>query len=85
MRRTVTLDDEIYRRAKALATQRGCSTSALVEASLRDFLTRVGDSRPLDSFPILRQSGGLLPGVDRADSRDLRSTVINNWNAAALP
>ena len=70
MRTTITVDDEIYRRAKAHAAVTGQTVGSVVEDALRDLLARMEAPRPhlvdLPAFEV-----GFLPGVDYNDDSAL--------------
>lgn len=72
MRTTVTIDDELLRRARVLAVESGRSLGAIVEDALRVHLTvrRAGGSLPDIDFPTVGGSG-LQPGVDLDDKDSL--------------
>lgn len=73
MRTTVRMDDELLRRAKAIAAQRDTTLTAILEHALRDWLDRQrrAPRRPRVDLPVSRAGGGLLPGVSLDDSADL--------------
>jgi hypothetical protein len=70
---TLRMDDELLRRAKAVAAEEGESLTAFIEGALRQRLEarqQAADApRPL--IPVASGSGGLLPGVDLDDSAAL--------------
>ena len=70
MRTTITVDDEIYRQAKAHAAVTGQTVGSVVEDALRDLLARMEAPRPylvdLPTFEV-----GFLPGVDYNDNSAL--------------
>ena len=63
MRTTVTLDDDLYRRAKVKAAQEGTTFSALVAEALEG---RVCDEKPFE-FTVSREGGGMLHGLTTDD------------------
>lgn len=67
MRTTITIDDDVYRRTKALAASTGRTVGSLVEEALRARLalrpTHARDLPPAPTSP-----GGLRPGVDLDNS-----------------
>lgn len=70
MRTTITIDDDVYQRTKALAAESGRTVGSVVEEALRVRLAlRSADSAPVRPLPTSR--GGLLPGVDLDDSAAL--------------
>jgi len=85
VRTTLTIDDDLYRMTKALAEQRGCSVSSVVEDSLREAIDRLGDPALQRQLPVLSQSGGTLAGVDLEDRRALRQLLNTGANSSALP
>jgi hypothetical protein len=71
MRTTVDLSDDIYRRAKSMAAERGTTLRALIEAALHRELDR---TRRADGFRLVNASvrgKGLQAGVDERDFREL--------------
>jgi hypothetical protein len=70
MRTTVTLDDEVYRAAKAHAALTGQSVGSVIEDALRDLLA--GTRAPSGYVPAIpRAETGLHPGVDYTDTSAL--------------
>jgi hypothetical protein len=63
MRITVTLDDDLYRRAKVKAAQEGTTFSALVAEAL---VRRLGEAEPFQ-FTVCHAGGGLRPGLSTDD------------------
>ncbi len=73
MRTTVRLDDDLLRRIKALAAQRGSTLTAVLQEALREWLSRQrrGARREPTELPVSDRSGGLRPGVDLDDAAGL--------------
>jgi hypothetical protein len=73
MRTTVRMQDELLRRAKEIAAQRGTTLTAILEQALREWLERQrqGNRRRRADLPVSRSGGGLLPGVNLDDTADL--------------
>ena len=73
MRTTVRLDDGLFKRAKHEAAKRGETLTSLIEKGLRLIIAQ--PARPLRRrkvrLPVCPMAGGVLPGVDIADSADL--------------
>lgn len=71
MRTTVTIDDDVYREAKAAAAKSGRPVGALIEDALRLVL---GPGEHTDELPPFRQfSGtGLQPGVNIDSNAELQ-------------
>jgi hypothetical protein len=72
-RTTVRLEDGLMDRVKLEASRRGETVTSLIEKGLRLMLAqskRVRSRRRV-ILPVSRSRGGLLPGVDLADSRAL--------------
>jgi hypothetical protein len=64
MQTTLRLDDELYRRAKAAAAERGTSLTRLVEEAIRDCLNRATAPAPRRRrlrLPVATATGGLAP------------------------
>jgi hypothetical protein len=64
MQTTLRLDDDLYRRAKAAAAERGMSLTRLVEDAIRALLDRPVPSprRKRLRLPVSSATGGLAPG-----------------------
>ena len=84
MRTTLDIDDNLYKRAKATAAERGCSVTSVIEEALRLAL----DSKPQQParrpLPVSKEAGGLLPGVDLHDGRALRALLDEGRDINAL-
>lgn len=72
MRTTVRLDDDLLRRAEALAARTGRALTAVIEDGLREGLARPRrrQRRPPVILPTLKGKG-LRPGVDLDGTADL--------------
>ena len=71
MRTTITIDEDLYRRAKATAARHGRTVSELIEDAVRESLRpRRGLTSEVAPLPTFGGSG-VLPGVDLADFRSL--------------
>jgi plasmid stability protein len=84
MRTTMNLDDDLYRRAKALAAARGCSVTSVVEDALRTALLQRDQPTEFRGLPVSTQLGGLLPGIDLDDSRSLQAVLDDGTRIDAL-
>jgi plasmid stability protein len=69
VRTTLNLDDTLYRELKVRAAQEGVTLTSVIEDALRDHLRRRVTRQADRVLPVLRQSGGVRPGVDLADNR----------------
>lgn len=71
VRTTITIDEQVYREAKAVAARSARTVSQVIEDAVRSALREVsgpvGDLEPLPTFG----RGGTLPGVDLADQSAL--------------
>ena len=76
MRTTITIDDDLYRRAKVRSAQSGQPVSKLIEVA-------VAHAEPVEALPIYGGSG-VLPGVDLADGRSLREVMEGERPVDAL-
>ena len=64
MRTTITIDEALYRRAKAKAALTGRTVSGVIEDAVRDSL-RPGNRGAAELRPLPTYGGsGVLPGVD---------------------
>jgi hypothetical protein len=75
MRTTLSIDDDLYRRAKAAAALRGSSVTSLIEEALRQALDAPANPTPVPDLPVARETGGPLPGIDLHDSRALAAVL----------
>jgi hypothetical protein len=65
MRTTITIRDDVLKRARQLALARSCTLSDLVEESLQRTLAAPAVALPLEQARIPTFAGrGLQPGVD---------------------
>ena len=74
MRTTVSIDDGLYRRAKARAAESGQSVGSVMEDALRALLDRPepgGTLAPLTVF----DGSGVLPGIDLDDNASVRAIL----------
>lgn len=70
MRTTLTIDDDVYRQAKAIAATTGRSVGSVVEEALRLLLARAShEATSVGPLPV--SPGTPRPGVDLDDSADL--------------
>lgn len=77
VRTTLNIDDEIYRRIKALAALRGESVTAVVEESLRVTLLAAQAPEIPMAMPLSQRRHGYAPefvasGVDPSDTSAVR-------------
>lgn len=71
MRTTITLPDDLYRRAKSQAARDGRTVSDLIADAVRQALRpRRQERADLPAMPVVSGSG-LMPGVDLADTSSL--------------
>ena len=75
MRTTIRLDDDLFRRVKALAATQGRTLGDVVEDALRQALDL--SAAPAGELPPLPTVGGTgtLPGVDLNDAAGLRDLM----------
>jgi hypothetical protein len=84
MRTTLDIDDQLYRRAKATAAERGCTVTSVIEEALRLALDGKQEGGRVPPLPVSKESGGLLPGVDLYDGRALRDLLDEGRDLNAL-
>jgi hypothetical protein len=77
MRTTVRLSEELLRKAKRKAAEKGQTLTSLIEEGLRIVLADSAHlrRRARVQLPISRASGGTLPGVDLNRSSDLEERM----------
>jgi hypothetical protein len=77
MRTTVRLSEELLRKAKRKAVEKGQTLTSLIEEGLRIVLANPGGARRRGhlKLPISMASGGTLPGIDLNRSSDLEDRM----------
>jgi len=77
MRTTVRLPEELLRKAKRKAAEKGQTLTALIEEGLKVVLAEGerGPRRTQARLPISRATGGTLPGIDLNRSADLEDRM----------
>lgn len=75
MRTTVSISDELLTAAKRLASERGQSLGAVIDAALRRELTlpRRRDDRP--ALPVFHGGSGPRPGLDMTSNRAVQEVL----------
>lgn len=84
MRTTLSLDDDLYRRAKAAAALQGSSVTSLIEDALRRALDAPTTPTPVPDLPVARETGGPLPGINLHDARALAAVLDEGRSSDAL-
>lgn len=84
MRTTLSIDDDLYRRAKAAAALQGRSVTSLIEDALRRALDAPPALVPVPDLPVARETGGPLPGIDLHDARSLAAVLDEGRSVDAL-
>jgi len=74
MRTTLNLDDELARRAKRLAAERGTTLTALIERGLRDVLL-ASEARAAYRLDLPTVKGSAPPDVDVSDREALLAAM----------
>lgn len=75
VRTTISIDDDLYRRAKERAARTGRTVSSLIEDAVREALRpRRNSGHDLKPLPVFGGSG-VMPGVDLSDSSNLRDLM----------
>jgi hypothetical protein len=76
MRTTIRLSDDLLRKAKKQAAEKGRTLTSLIEEGLKAVLA---EPRPAPTvrlrLPVSKASGGTLPGVDLNRSSDLEDRM----------
>lgn len=83
MRTTVTIDDDLLRRAKERAARTGRSLGEVIDDALRAALASRPRSREVPALPVFGRSG-LRPGVDLENKEHLADLLGDN-DARATP
>ncbi|PKO43448.1 MAG: hypothetical protein CVU30_07615 [Betaproteobacteria bacterium HGW-Betaproteobacteria-3] len=84
---TISVDDELVRRARIKAIEEGTSLSAKV----RDFLASyaMGSTQPrftpAPELPVFRGAGGLQPGVQAGSNKSLLAAADGHTPPAPAP
>lgn len=84
MRTTLSIDDVLYRRAKAAAALQGCSVTSLIEDALHRLLDTPTTPAPVPELPVASETGGPLPGIDLHDARALAAVLDEGRTVDAL-
>jgi len=74
MRTTLSIDEQLLIAAKQRARERGQTLGQIVEDALRLELSRPA-AAAAPAVPVLRDGGGLRPGVDATSNRALREAL----------
>jgi predicted CopG family antitoxin len=84
VRTTITIDDDLYRRAKTRAAQEGRSVSDFIADAVRQAVKpRRRDAAELVDLPVAGGSG-VLPGVDLTDPSALADVMDHDVPLDAL-
>jgi hypothetical protein len=76
MRTTVRLPEELLRKAKKRAAEKGQTLTSLIEEGLEIVVSDPVHSRnPRVQLPVSKASGGTLPGIDLNRSSDLEDAM----------
>ena len=77
MRTTIRLSDDLLRRAKKKAAEKGRTLTSLIEDGLKIILAEPQRAAPRARvhLPISKASGGTLPGVDLNRSSELEDRM----------
>jgi len=82
MRTTVSIDDDLLRRAKQAAGARGETLGSLVEEALRRLLAETTTRRPGVELPLFVGGTGPRPGVDLTSNAALEDLTDEDRRAA---
>jgi hypothetical protein len=76
MRISIKIDDELLKRAKKRAAEEGRTLTSLVEDGLARILADPkGRPKKPVQLPVSKASGGVMPGVDLNQSRELEQIM----------
>ena len=76
MRTTISLNDDLLKRAKKRAADEGRTLTSLVEEGLVLILSKAKASRRKRiELPVSKATGGVLPGIDLNRSSDLEEVM----------
>ena len=76
MRTTVSIKDDLLRRARKRAADEGRTLTSLIEDGLTLILAkRKASRRERVKLPVSKASGGVLPGIDLSRSSDLEEVM----------
>jgi hypothetical protein len=76
MRTTISINDDLLKRAKKHAADEGRTLTSLVEEGLMLTLSKPKESRRRSiELPVSKATGGVLPGVDLNRSSDLEEVM----------
>ncbi|HUR41433.1 MAG TPA: DUF2191 domain-containing protein [Verrucomicrobiae bacterium] len=64
MRTTLDLNDTLLTQAKTRAAKENRTLTSIVEESLRLLLNGAGKPKKIPEIPVIRGTGGLMPGID---------------------
>jgi hypothetical protein len=76
MRTTIRLSDDLLRKAKKQAAEKGTTLTSLIEEGLKAVLAGPRHAPAMRlRLPVSKASGGTLPGVDLNRSSDLEDRM----------
>jgi hypothetical protein len=77
MRTTIRLPEELLRRTKKKAAEKGQTLTSLIEDGLKVVLADAGHAprRSHSKLPISKATGGTLPGIDLNRAADLEDRM----------
>jgi plasmid stability protein len=70
---TISLDENLVKRARIKAIQEGTSLSAKIREFLAGYVQTEGKSLPIviPTLPVSKAHGGLMPGIDPSSHRSM--------------
>jgi hypothetical protein len=78
MRTTIRLSEDLLRKAKKKAAEKGRTLTSLIEEGLKVVLAEPSHAPSVRlNLPVSKASGGTLPGVDLNRSSDLEDRMSN--------
>jgi plasmid stability protein len=84
---TLSIDDQLIKRARIKAIEEGTSLSAKVRELLLQYVQSSKPAQPLQpiALPVYQGTGGLQPGIDPASNKSMLNAMDASDSAANAP